>query len=130
MMNHKKYAPVVLRLGMCAVVAWFGASQLSNPNMWFGVVPAWALEFSHLSAQTIIRLNGWFEIIAALALGVGVFTRWVALALSAHLFVIALGFGLSAVGVRDFGLTFGLLAVAMFGADCLCFEDVAPPLAV
>lgn len=116
------YAPVVLRLGLTAVVAWFGASQLSHPSMWMGIVPQWAVSLSHLSTLTIVHINGWFEIVAALLLGIGLLTRWVALVLCLHLFVIALSFGMTAVGVRDFGLSFSLLATAMFGADILSLE--------
>lgn len=117
------YAPLVLRLGLAAVVAWFGTSQLVNPNSWVNVVPAWAVDMSGMSKLTIIELNGWFEIITASLLALGVYVRWVALALSVHLFVIALSFGTSsATGIRDFGLSFALLAVFFAGQDKHCLD--------
>lgn len=129
-MNHQicnqklnSYAPVVLRLGLAAVVAWFGASQIINPNSWVNVVPAWAMDISGMSKLTIIELNGWFEIITALLLSAGIYVRWVGLVLSAHLFVIAASFGTnSATGIRDFGLSFALLAVFFAGQDKYCFD--------
>ena len=116
------YAPVILRLGMTAVVAWFSVSQFINPSMWSGVVPGWATSLSGMSANTLVYINAWFEIIAAILVGVGIYTRWVALILSIHVFVIASGFGVSATGVRDFGLAVSLFALSLFGSDKCCFE--------
>ena len=125
------YAPLVLRLGLAAVVAWFGTSQLVNPNSWVNVVPAWAADISGLSKLTIIHLNGWFEIITALLLALGVCVRWVALVLSVHLFVITIGFGASATGVRDFGLSMALLSIFFAGQDKHCFDyKEVPPAEV
>jgi uncharacterized membrane protein YphA (DoxX/SURF4 family) len=122
MKNISSYAPAVLRLGLTFVVVWFGVSQLSNPNMWLGIVPHWATALSGMSAAAVVHANGWFEIITGLALGIGLWTRWVALLLSIHLYVIASGFGFSSVGVRDIGLGTSLLALAMFGNDALCYH--------
>ena len=118
-----RFAPVVLRLGLSAVVAWFGASQLMSPAQWISIVPAWALGISHLSANTIVFLNGCFEVVAALLLAVGIFVRWVALLLSVHLIVITADLGLSAIGVRDFGLAIALFSVFLSGTDDFCFQD-------
>ena len=122
MKNISSYAPIVLRLGLTAVIIWFGTSQLMNPAQWIGIVPGWATGLSGMSAGTIVHINGWFEIIAGLMLGIGVWTRWVALILALHLFVIASGFGFNAIGVRDFGLTASMLALAMFGNDAFCYH--------
>ncbi len=126
-MTHKQltlYSPVVLRLGLVAVVIWFGVSQLMNSAQWVGVVPVWAKSLSGMSALSIIRFNGCFEILTGALLAIGLWTRWVALALAVHLFIIATGFGISPIGVRDFGLSVSLLAVAMFGSDVCSFEHV------
>lgn len=110
------FAPVVLRLGISAVVMWFGVSQLTNPTMWLGVVPAWATGLGP-SANTIIFLNGIFEVIASILLAVGLFVRPVALLLGLHLLVITHHFGPTATGVRDFGLSFAAFAIALAGED-------------
>ena len=122
MKNISSYAPIVLRLGLTAVVLWFGTSQLINPNMWTGIVPQWATALSGMSAATIVHLNGWFEVITGLLLGVGIYTRWVALILAVHLLVIASGFGFNPIGVRDLGLTASMLALAMLGNDAYCYH--------
>lgn len=115
--SFSRYAPVILRLGMGAVVAWFGFSQLTNPTLWTGIVPAWATSLSGMSALTIVYSNGVFEVIAAALLLFGAWVRPVAFLLAGHLVVIALGFGLSPIGVRDFGLSAGLLSVCLYGYD-------------
>ncbi len=123
------WAPLVLRLGMAAVVGWFGISQVYSPDDWVGVVPQWASNLSGLSNFLIVSINGWFEIIAALLLVLGFWVRWVGLLLSAHLFVIASSFGItSPTGIRDFGLSFALLAIFFAGQDkhCLDYKDPVP----
>ena len=115
----RTYAPVVLRFAMCLVFLYFGTSQLSQPSIWTSVVPDWATSMSGMSANTIVHINGWFEIIASLLLLVGVYARWVALLLALHLFGIAASLGINPLGVRDFGLSFATLAVAMYGEDAL-----------
>ena len=115
-----EYAPLVLRLGMAGVFAWFGASQLMGTHQWTSMVPEWAMGMSGLSASTIVRLNGGFEILATLPLVVGVWTRWVALVLFVHLLVIASDIGMTPIGVRDLGLCVATLAIALYGDDQWC----------
>lgn len=110
-------APIVLRLALAAVVLWFGTSQILSQAMWTGLVPAWAVSLSGLSSGTIVRMNGIFELMAGSMLALGILSQWAALILSVHLFVITTHLGLSAVGVRDFGLSFALLALACWGDD-------------
>jgi len=125
MFNQKNlplFAPVVLRLGLSVVMLWFGISQLMNSGMWVGMVPNWAVALSGLEPATIVHLNGVFEVLAGTMLAVGIFTRWVAALLFVHLLIITVDLGMTAVGVRDFGLSFSLLALALFGSDKYCFE--------
>lgn len=119
------YAPVVLRLAMAAVFVWFGVSQLANPNAWISLVPAWATNLLGASALTVVYLNGILEIILGSFLAVGFYARIVAAVLFIHLLVIVSHLGLNAIGVRDFGLSFATLAIALFEEDkhCLKFKD-------
>lgn len=114
------YAPIVLRLGMTAVFVWFGVSQLAHPNAWTALVPSWITDLTGTNAVTIVQLNGAVEILASLFLALGFFVRWIALGLAVHLFIITSHLGLTPVGVRDFGLSIAMLAVALFGEDRLC----------
>ncbi len=115
------YAPVVLRLGLTAVFAWFGVSQLVNTSVWTSLVPTWVTELFGISAMTVVQVNGVFEVVAALLLGCGIYVRPVAFILAIHLAVISSHLGFTAVGVRDFGLSFATLASALFGDDRLSF---------
>ena len=115
------YAPVVLRLGLTAVYAWFGVSQLVNTSIWTSLVPSWVTDTFGISAVMMVRMNGVFEIVAALLLGCGIYVRPIAFILAIHLAIITSHLGFSAVGVRDFGLSFATLASAFFGDDHLSF---------
>lgn len=129
MTNNEKLrslAPVVLRFTLVFVYAWFGISQLTDPNTWAVIVPDWATSLSGLEGTLIVQMNGGFEVVAALLLALGFFVRYVAVLLFLHLIVIASGFGLSPTGVRDFGLSFATLALALFGEDRWCLGFKAP----
>lgn len=115
--NLPAYAPVVLRFALVLVYIWFAVSQITNAAAWTGLVPSWATGVSGMSAQTIVNLNGWFEVVAGTLLALGVRVRWVAALLFLHLLVITTHLGFTAVGVRDFGLSFATLAVALYGDD-------------
>ena len=115
--NPNRFAPVVLRLGLAAVYIWFGLSQITDSASWTSWVPDWAVSVSGMSVSTIVLLNGWFETVAGVLLTLGFWTRWVALLLSAHMFLITFDIGLTAIGVRDFGLAMATLSLSLFGKD-------------
>ncbi len=121
-----QYAPIVLRLGLTAVFTWFGVSQLVNGAAWVNLVPSWATAVAGLTALDIVHANGVLEVVCALLLGTGIYVRWVAGLLAIHLFVITSHLGLTAVGVRDFGLSFATLATALFGDDIYCLTRKEP----
>ena len=112
----KKYASVLLRVGMAVVVIWFGTSQLSGPSYWFGFLPSWTNSLP-INQTQLVYLNGWFEISFGLCLLFGFYTRIVALFLALHLLEIMYSVGYSPIGVRDFGLTIVMFSIFLFGAD-------------
>lgn len=113
----KVFAPVVLRLSIACVFAWFGFSQLFDPASWTGFVPSWAVSSSHMSAVTLVILNGSLEIIGSMFLAAGIWSYFAALILGLHLFGITLSLGLTALGVRDFGLSLATIAIFLWGKD-------------
>jgi uncharacterized membrane protein YphA (DoxX/SURF4 family) len=119
--NYKKFAPVVLRYGLVFVFLWFGTSQLRNQTMWTYLVPSWATAFG-LSAVTIVKLNGAFEVLFGILLLVGWHIRIVAGLLFLHLLVIASSLGFSPIGVRDIGLSLATLSIALHGADIFSYD--------
>jgi uncharacterized membrane protein YphA (DoxX/SURF4 family) len=108
-------APLVLRLGLAIVFAWFGLQQLTDPGSWIAFVPAFTTN-PLISPETIILLNGWLEVVGAVLLVMGFQTRIVALVLGLHMLFIAIETG-GAIGVRDFGLTVACLALALLTPD-------------
>lgn len=118
-----KYAPLVLRIGIALVFVWFAVNQLTNLSNWMGVVPAWAASLFG-SKTAVIYLNAWFELICAALLILGFQTRWIGLILCLHLIQIASGFGLTATGVRDYGLAFAALAIFLQGAGVWSLDTV------
>jgi uncharacterized membrane protein YphA (DoxX/SURF4 family) len=115
MNKYSAYAPVIVRIGMSLVFLWFGYQQLTNTDMWERVVPDFVAGI--IDPHTVVLINGVFEIIAGLCLITGFWVRVVAALLTIHLFFIALSFGLSATGIRDFGLTLATLSIVFAGAD-------------
>jgi uncharacterized membrane protein YphA (DoxX/SURF4 family) len=101
----------ILRLALAGVFLWFGFSQLFNSLAWVGIVPDWAVNILHMPPAFIVLGNGLLEVALGSLLALGILTRYVALILALHLFVIAFELGLTAIGVRDFGLSFATLAI-------------------
>ncbi len=113
METQKSAVPmVILRIGLAAVILWFGASQLMQPDMWTSWVPGWTAVLG-ITPETIVFLNGLFEVATGAMLALGIFTRLVAAALTVHMAMIVFEIGLSAIGVRDFGLMIGFLALTL-----------------
>ena len=113
----KTYAPVVLRIGIALVFMWFGYHQLVNQAMWISLIPHWAIAITGMSAGTLVIANGVFEVLMSLLLIFGYRLRTVGILLSLHLLMIICDIGLSAIGVRDAGLLFATIAIALYGAD-------------
>ncbi len=114
------YAPIVLRLGLAFVFVWFGTSQVTHTSMWISLVPEWATSLSGLSTEMIVKMNGVMEIVAGTLLALGIYVRYVALLLAVHLAVVISHLGLTAIGVRDIGLSIATFALSLFGDDEGC----------
>jgi uncharacterized membrane protein YphA (DoxX/SURF4 family) len=111
------YGAVILRLGMGLVFICFSYYQFSNPSMWTGFVPKAVSSLFGGNSTMLVLLNAWFELIAGLALIVGVQVRTVSLLLAVHLFGIAGTIGISPLGVRDLGLSIATFSVFLAGPD-------------
>lgn len=115
MQNIERFAPLVLRIGIALVFFWFGSQQLMNPSVWVGFVPE-PFQDIFIPVETLVRLNGWAEIVLAFMLVMGFWLRVVGVLLFLHLFMIAVDTG-GAIGVRDFGLSIASLTVALLVPD-------------
>lgn len=107
----------MLRVGLAFVFLWFGFSQIADAAMWVGYVPVFVTKF--MQAGTVVYMNGLFEVVAGSMLALGILTRYVALLLGIHLFVIGTSMGLTATAVRDIGLSLAAMALFYLGNDRL-----------
>ena len=119
----EKYASLVLRLGLTFVFAWFGLTQLSNPEPWTRLIPEFVTNLSGISAYNFVLINGSLEILAAALLLLGLFTRVVATLLFLHMVSIVINLGLNATGVRDIGVATACLALACLGSSIYSLDS-------
>lgn len=94
---------LLVRYSLVALFLWFGIMQLFDPQAWLTYLPEWT-GYIPINPATFIQLNGLFEVILAVALFIGIFTRVAAGLLGLHLLGIAIsvaGEGSVALGVRD-----------------------------
>ena len=112
-----RFGPVLLRVGLTLLFLWFGLSQVTKPADWISWIPTWAQSLSFISPTMLVLFNGTFETVLGIALAAGFLTRWVALLLSLHLFLIAYEIGYNDIGVRDFVLALATLAISLNGPD-------------
>ncbi|MEM3067350.1 MAG: DoxX family membrane protein [Thermoplasmata archaeon] len=120
----KKYYPVVLRVGIASVFLWFGFSQIKNPSQWTGMMPEYAKTLIPIGANNLIYLNGVIEVILAVLLLLGLFTRTVSLLLTLHLLHIITIVGYGAVAARDLALAIATFAIFLHGADEFCLDKI------
>lgn len=115
--SMEKYALPILRFGIVSLFLWFGISQVMSAENWIAWVPEWPIDLTGLSAQSIVLLNGWFEIVLGIFLALGFYTRVAATLLALHLLFVAYEIGYNDIGVRDFALAVSTLALALFAPD-------------
>lgn len=110
-MSSHEIGLMILRLGLGALFLWFGFSQLLDGINWVGWVPAWAVAVLHIPPAMIVLLNGLVEVVLGALLVCNLWVRIAALLLGLHLALITIEIGLTAIGVRDFGLTIATFAL-------------------
>jgi uncharacterized membrane protein YphA (DoxX/SURF4 family) len=113
--------PIVLRIMAVVIFLYFGLNQLSSPSSWVSFLPQF-IGKSYM-AIVFVKINGLFEVISAILILLGAYTRIVAGILSIHLLTIAITIGFTATGVRDFGLAISLLALMCSGAGVLSVDN-------
>ena len=95
----KDVSTKLLRISFAVMFLWFGVNQLLNPAAWTIFLPTWTGYFP-IPGEMLVQLNGWFEIVSAVALIIGVWVKPIAILLGLHLVGIAISVG-GATGVRD-----------------------------
>ena len=115
-MEYEEYGPIILRISLSLVFLWFGLTSVFNSDALIGYVPEFAYNLP-ISLESIVILNGIFEIVLGILLITGLFTRVVAFVLFLNTLLIMFSLGYNDVAVRDFGIALATLAIAFNGAD-------------
>lgn len=105
----------ILRFSWVLLFVWFGTQQLLQPDIWTGFLPEWTKSLP-ISAEMFVQINGLTEIVAAVFLLTGTFTKLVCVFFSAHLFGIAISAG-GDIGARDAILAMIGIALLFLPAD-------------
>lgn len=109
---------LALRLGLGAVFLWFGVDKFIQPQYWVDAwMPQWAQQFAQsigMSVANAIFLVGIFEVLVAISLVTGFFSRVFAAAAIVFLVAILAVSGLNEVVVRDIGLIAALVALVIW----------------
>ncbi|HLA23637.1 MAG TPA: DoxX family membrane protein [Candidatus Nanoarchaeia archaeon] len=121
--NLEKYSSLSLRFGLAIVLFWFSVKQFLNPSAWTGLVPSGISQI--IDPVYIIYLNVNLEIILGTLLILGLFTRVASLVLLIHLIPIILSLGIdSPSAIRDVGLLFAALALALSGSNFISIDSI------
>lgn len=114
-------ASLIIRYTIALLFLWFGVQQMMSPESWVGFLPEW-IGYIPIPAEMLVKWNGWFEIICAMCLAAGFFTRFVSFILGIHLLGIAVSIG-GATGIRDAALAAITLALSVTPADQYCADQ-------
>ena len=101
---------ILLRVGLAVVFLYAAISSFTNPNDWIGYLPQLAKD--HVSPNLLIAIFAVYELLLALWLLSGKFTKYAALLVAFTLFgIIVFNYSLFAITFRDVGLIFAALAL-------------------
>ena len=121
-MKYKEYSPLVLRIGIGIVFLWFGLTNIFNPQTLIGYLPKF-VQTLPIEPLSILLITGIFEVVFAIFLIIGLFTRLSSLLLFLHLVIVIIGIGYNDVAVRDFGLALATLAIFLHGPAKWCLDN-------
>ena len=116
----KNLAPAILRWALAGVFIWFGFSQIINPNHFAAYLP----EFIFFSdyVELVLWINGSFDIVFGILLGLGIWTRPVAGLLGLHILAITIKMGYTDIAIRNWGLFFAMVSIFINGEDDYCLR--------
>jgi len=109
------YAPVIGRVMLGLVFAWFGYHELVQPRLWTGYVPM--VSTTSTLALAVVLAHGWVLLVVAAALVIGIAPRLAAgigvLVMLEVVLSLVAAHGLSDISIRDVGVLG--LALALVG---------------
>lgn len=111
----EQFALRLARYTAVGLFLWFGFAQLVDPGTWLAFLPTWTGYFP-IPGEMLVQWNGWFEVVAAFALALGLYSRPVAVVLGLHLLFIGLSVA-GATAVRDIALGLFVISVGLRQVD-------------
>lgn len=113
--RNSSYAGVFLRLGLAIVFLWFGIDKFFSPTTWVAFVPGWMHSLSPIDMNVFMYIQGAIETVIGVLLLVGYKTRLAAAGAAAILVIVIISVGLNELGLRDFALLCGAIALMLLG---------------
>ena len=89
-----------------------------NPILW----TAWVPRFIPFAPETVVMINGIFDLLIGGFLILGLFLRFFSFIGIIHLIGITASVGYNDIGIRDFGILLALIAVFLNGPDQYCID--------
>jgi len=115
-MKKETIGLLLLRLGLGGVFLVFGIDKFFHPKLWSAYMPPWFSGILPIELFTFIYLLGVFEIIVGVLVLIGLYTRSAAIISAAFLLGIIASLGFNDIVIRDAGLLFLALGIAVLGA--------------
>ncbi len=106
-------ASLIFTVGLVVVFGWFGIEKILHPMLWIGWMPMSFEGMFGLSRNQWLTVIGVTEIVFAVLILVPIrnVRKTGALLMAAHLFGVISIAGFSDIGIRDFGLLTGTIAL-------------------
>ncbi len=112
-MSHA--STVMIRFTLVLLFLWFGTQQLLDAETWIAFLPEWT-GYLPIPGKMLVQINGLLEVLCAILLAAGVYTKIIAGLLGAHLLFIAISVG-GPTGVRDAALALITLSLVFSEPD-------------
>ncbi len=107
---------LLLRLGAGIVFIVFGIDKFLDPIGWASWAPPWFWSLMPLAETPLMYIVGVTETLLGALMLIGLWTRLAAALTAAHLASIIILIGMNEIAVRDIGLLFLALGIAVLGA--------------
>jgi len=115
----KDYSSLILRFGLGLTLFWFGITSILEPDMWSSLVPS----FIPIQPTIVVVAMAIFQVLVAVFIILGAFTRLAALLMAISLIPIIISLGYNDIAVRDFAIFMAALSLAMSGSKKLSLDS-------
>lgn len=123
--RNKKYASLIIRLGLALVFLWFGIDKFIHTLNWIGWVPQWMQSLIPFSMNAFMYSQGVIETAIGVMLLIGFKVRVASLLASitiAGVLISLIGTGQAEIMIRDAGLLAASLSLLLTGSSAWSFD--------